>query len=416
MFSVSCQATDSTQPDSKRVSAAKLPGGDDVYQQYINFFEEVYDVVDKNYYKDIPREDFEAFIERFNTKIYPQLKESGKSSDFVRWRSAAFMIEHLKTDEDVFSAFYPPKPAKEYEQKALGKRVDFGITGEVVDQGYKVTHAEPRADPYEKGLRINDILTKVDGVDLKGLEESDIKELLKPFIETETAEIKLTYLDAQNNNAQKEIDVVSKSYFKQMVFMLPTKIPGIYALEIRRFNKKTAEDMLRYMEFFRKQGGIKGLILDLRGNPGGPPLAAREISSYFLPNGEDFAYFQKKGQPKSMLDVPMIPGQFHYDGPMVILVDKKSGSASELFSGILQRRKRAVLMGRNSAGQVMLKSMFHFDDESMVLLITSRGHHPDGSVFSFGGLIPDRYIEESDEDDIIDYATKYLVYVNQNLK
>jgi len=151
------------------------------------------------------------------------------------------------------------------------------------------------------------------------------------------------------------------------------------------------------------------LILDLRGNPGGPPLAAREIASFFLPGGGEFAYFQKRDQPKASLDVPVIPDQYKYDGPMAILVDEGSGSSAELFSGILQRRHRAVLLGKNTAGQVFLKSMFPFEDESMLLLVTARGHHPDGAVFSFSGLTPDRLVEEGESVDLIQTASIYLV-------
>ncbi len=168
--------------------------------------------------------------------------------------------------------------------------------------------------------------------------------------------------------------------------------------------------MFRFLQYYKSKGEIKGLVIDLRGNPGGPPLAAREISSFFLPPGSGFAYFKQKDTIKGTLDVPKIPEKYVYDGPLVILIDKKSGSASELFSGTLQRRNRAVLMGTNSAGQVMLKSMFHFDDESMVLLVTARGHHPDGHVFSFGGLIPEKRIEDNREADILKYAAQYLIY------
>jgi len=115
-----------------------------------------------------------------------------------------------------------------------------------------------------------------------------------------------------------------------------------------------------------------------------------------------------------MLDVPTIPQSLHYDGPMVILINKKSGSAAELFSGILQRRGRAALIGTNSAGQVMLKSMFHFQDKSMVLLITARGHHSDGKVFSFDGLVPNKSISENEEKDLVHYAAAYLYYVIKN--
>ena len=113
-----------------------------------------------------------------------------------------------------------------------------------------------------------------------------------------------------------------------------------------------------------------------------------------------------------LLDVPTIPKEFHYDGPMVILIDKDTGSASELFSGILQKRGRTILMGKNSAGQVMLKSMFNLSDNSMVLLVTGRGYHPDGSYFSFDGLTPDKVVEDNEEIDIVDYAATYFVYMS----
>jgi len=385
---------------------------DEDYQEYLSFFEEVYQIMESNYYHPIPREAYERFIEKFDTKIYSQLKGENKSNDYIRWRSAAFMIDFFKPEEDIFSAFYPPKPAKEYEETVLGKRIDLGIEGGLIDQGFQTIYVEPRSDAYKNGLRKDDIILKIDERDVVDLKAEEITKLLTPL---ENTTVTITYLDFKNK-IKREINVISQEYFKQTVFMARVEVPHIYCLEIRRFNRKTAEDVFRFLKFMREQGPIKGLILDFRGNPGGPPLAAREISSFFLTPGEDFAYFQKRGQPKASLDVPKIPQSYHYDGPMVILVNEKSGSSSELFSGILQRRGRAILMGQNSAGQVFLKSMFHFDDESMLLLVTARGHHPDGKPFSFQGLIPDRYIREEEDIDIIKYAATYLYYMNNREK
>ena len=389
-----------------------IPGDDETYKSYTDFLNKVYQTMDENYYQPVSREAFDQFIEDFKTKIYSQLKDTGKSNDYIRWRSAAYLVEKLKSPEDIFSEFYPPKPAKEYETKALGKRVDLGVEGVLNNRGFQVTHIEPRSDAYTKGIRQEDILLKIDGKVARDLKQEEVRELLNPLFEST---VKIVYLDV-DRNLETEVDVVSKEYFKQMVFMVPTKSPNIYALEIRGFNRKTAEDLLRFLNYFRQQGPVRGLILDLRGNPGGPPLSARELSSFFLPSGDEFAYFQKKGQPKASLDVPAIPQNLKYDGPLVILVDHKSGSSSELFSGILQRHGRATLMGQRTAGQVMLKSMFDFDDGSMVLLVTARGHHPDGQVFSFNGLLPERLVGEEEKIDLIDYASLFFVYTDQNKK
>jgi len=99
----------------------------DSYQEYIDFFEEIYKTMEDNYYQAVPREKFDHFVEQFDSKIYEQLKSDGKSLDYIRWRSASFLVKALKTQEDIFSEFYPPKPAKKYKQTALGKRVDLGI-------------------------------------------------------------------------------------------------------------------------------------------------------------------------------------------------------------------------------------------------------------------------------------------------
>ena len=383
---------------------------DELYQAYLQFFQDVYKTMSDNYYKDIKRSRYDRFLTLFNEKIYARLRGEGKSSDFVKWRSAAFLVDALKEQEDIFSAFFPPKPAKEYEQTALGKKIDLGIEGIKQDRVFRVDNVEIRSDAYQKGLRIGDRIYKIGEKEVETLTEKVILDLLSPF---EGEALSLYYRD--EGEIFHTIQVTSQEYFKQMVFLMPTKLAGIYGLRIKRFNRKTAEDVFRFLEMFRTQkpnGLMRGLILDLRDNPGGPPLAAREISAFFLRPGEVLTYFKKHNQPRVELDIPKIPSQYHIRVPMVIFIDKNSGSAAEMFAGVMQKKGRAILMGEDSAGQVMLKSMFHFDDESMLLLITQRGHYPDGSVFSFDGLTPDRRIAQMQGENLLDYASKYLFYVS----
>jgi len=398
----SCVTTSGGTGEKTPLKKTSSKNRDASYQVYLDFFEEVYQKMDENYYHPVIREDFNKFLYKFDTKIYAQLKGSGKSSDFVRWRSAAFLVDDLKAEDDIFSAFFPPKPAKKYEQKVLGKRIDLGIEGQKIDEGYLVLRVQIRADAYDQGLREKDVILSVDGKDLALLTEEEINTLLTPL---EGEEVALQYV-AYQDRQRHAIKVVSREYFKQFVFMIPVDVPDVYCLKIERFNRMTAEDITRYMTYILQQEK-SSLIIDLRGNPGGPPLAAREISAFFLPPNQEFAYFQRKNKPKASLFVPRIPPTYHYKGDMVILVDEKSGSASELFSGILQKRGRATIMGTNTAGQVFLKHMFPFEDDSMLLLVIARGHHPDGSVFSFDGVPPDKRVEDADID-LVNYAAQYL--------
>lgn len=403
-----CAQDTQTPASSPELSAPASSTGTSDFDEYVAFFKKVYETMDKNYYYPVTQEMFDRFVLNFKNKIYNQLKSSGKSIDFIRWRSAAFMVEAMKDPEDIFSAFMPPKAAKHYEQEALGKKIDLGIEGELTTDGFLVSKIEPRSDAYEKGLRERDLIVKIDGQEVTQLSQKDIEDRLTPL---ENSQVALDYLDREQR-LPHIIQAISKEYFKQTVFLVPVDVPGVDCLQIQRFNRMTGEDMTRYMSLILKNGD-QHLIIDLRGNPGGPPLAAREIAAFFLEPEDQFAYFKWKNRPSATLDVPRVPDKFRYHGNIVILVNDKSGSASELFTGVMQFRGRAVVMGTNTAGQVFLKSMFNFDDQSMLLLVTARGHKPDGSVFSFKGVAPD-IAKPANDDALIHEAAQYLVSQTHN--
>lgn len=382
--------------------AAKKPAKD--YQDYLSYFEKIYKTFEENYYLPPDRKIYDDFIEKFKTKIYDQLKSEKKSDDYVKWRSGWYLVDALKSKDDRFSQLYPPKPAEKFKKEALGQNVDLGIIGTKNDQGFLITRMEPRSDAYDKGLRENDVLTAVDGADLKPLTQEEIEKKLTPLINTK---VKIDYLE-HDTRQPKTVEVISKEYFKQTVFVRPVEVPGVFDIEIQHFNRTTAEDLFRFLQVIEQQNP-RGLVIDLRDNPGGPPLAAREISSMFLKGGDELVYFQKRGQEKADLDVPVIPEQYKYEGPIAILVNDQSGSCSELFAGIMQYYKRAVVIGTNTAGQMLLKSMFPLGDGSMVALVVSRGYFPNGTPYSFNGITPDEVITNAPKEGLINLAATLLV-------
>lgn len=371
--------------------------------QYLAYFEEVYKVIDDNYYFDVKRSDFDRFIKTFDEKIYKNLLLEGKSNDYVRWRSAAYLVDFMKQPDDKFSKFWPPKPAEKFKKEVYGQKIDLGIVGHLIDVGFQVDFIEPHANAYEQGLRENDLIVRIDGEDVVKLGEAKAKEKLVPL---EGAKVKIDYLDGATH-APHVIVTVSMEYYKQTVFLKPTGIQDIYCLEIQKFNRLTNEDMGRYLEYIAPRHP-RGLILDLRGNPGGPPLAALLISAFFLPNEELFAYFEGRHKPRSDLVIPRLPAAFHYDWPLAILVNKDSGSASELFTGIMQDRKRVIVMGQDTAGQVLLKSIFDMSDGSSLAIVVARGHFPDGRPFPFDGVKPNEYIPDDKKDELVTMSAKYL--------
>jgi C-terminal peptidase prc len=388
------------------VNAAKpaaIPPVTSAHNQYLTYFEEVYKVMQDNYYFEVRRSDFDRFLKVFDEKIYPSILLEKKSDDYTRWRSAAYLVDMLKQPDDLFSRYWPPKPAEKFIKEVYGKKVDLGIEGHLIDKGYLVDFIEPRSDAYEKGLRENDLVVRVDGDDVLTLGEEKLKDRMNPL---EGAKVLIDYFSGETR-APRVLEAVSREYFKQGVFIKPTGVPDIYCLDLQKFNQGTPEDVSRLLGVLSPRNP-KGLVIDLRGNPGGPPLAARAISAFFLPNGEDLVYFEGRSRSKSVLDIPVIPPQYHINWPIAVLVDKGTGSASELFSGVLQDRKRAIILGEDTAGQVLLKSMYDLSDGSTLALVNARGHFPDGRPFPFDGVHPNEYLAQDQKENMVELAAKYL--------
>ncbi|MBF0511368.1 MAG: PDZ domain-containing protein [Candidatus Omnitrophica bacterium] len=378
------------------------------YLEYINFFKKVFKTFEDNYYLVPDKKIYEHFLEKFKTHIFASLKSEGRSNDYVRWRSAWYLADALKSKDDRFTQFYPPKPADKFKHEALGQKIDLGIEGKKTGIGFLVTRMEPRSDAYEKGLREGDLILQINDLAIGGLSQEDIENKLTPVANTR---VRISYL-ANETKIHKSIEAVSKEYFKQTVFLHDVSVPGVFCLELRKFNQATPDDMFRFLRFVEAEHP-KGLVLDLRGNPGGPPLAAEAISGFFLKGGEEFTYFKKRNSSKMELDVPAIDPQYQFRAPMVVLVDADTGSAAELFSGILQFRKRAIVLGVNTAGQILLKSMFPMGDGSMLALVVSRGFYPDGTVFGFDGITPNNIIKDAPKDGLINLAAALIAMKNR---
>jgi len=362
------------------------------YDQYLAYFNEIYKLMDEQYYFQVDRADLDRFLKAFKEKIYPSLLLEKKSNDYVRWRSAAYLVDFLKQPDDLFSRFLPPK-----------QRIDLGVEGTLEASGFLVSFIEPRSDAYQQGLREGDRIVLIDQQKVQDLGPEKTKEKLNPLVGTK---VRLDYAEI-TTGITRMIMVESKEYFKQTVFLKPTGVDGIYCLQIEKFNQGTPDDMARFVTFLSSKAP-RGLVLDLRGNPGGPPLAARAISAFFLPNGEQLVYFEGRHRPRADLDIPVLPPQYRFDWPIVMLVNKGTGSASELFSGVMQDRKRALVFGEKTAGQVLLKSMFDMSDGSTMAMMVARGHFPDGRPFPFDGVVPNEVMSPENDKEAIALAAKYL--------
>ena len=349
---------------------------------YTDFFDQVYKKMNSEYYLDVSRERYENFLEYFKEDFLPEEVAAGNDRDKIKHNAAALLVRELRGPEDIVTRFFNPKKAERFEKKALGYSPGLGISGRCSDTGFIVTKVEARSDAYGKGLRPDDIILTIDGENVTKMDDERLKIKLYPPLETKV--IIDVLFHATGKAGPLSLDAIK--FFKEMVLFRSTGIPGMYYIKISQFNLKTAEDTAKIADYLMSKG-MESLVIDVRNNGGGPPLAVCDTLGLFLPVGTQLMYFQRKNKPINLLVAP--ESRVKYTGKLAVLINDKSKSAAELFAGTLRSFNRAVLIGDKTAGVTYLKNMAYFEDKSMLLLITSLAYLHNGQQFDTLGILPD---------------------------
>ncbi|MFC1704478.1 S41 family peptidase [Candidatus Omnitrophota bacterium] len=374
------------------------PPAEDVpeyYKPYLQLLEEVYEKMDQYYYQPVSKKVYEVYVQKYKRSVLSKVKKTDERVDRIAYIGAGLLVNHLKDrSEDSFTNFIPPKEAKEYAQKIYGYENGIGITGALIKDGYLINHVQIRSDAHRKGIEVGDVVRAIDSNDVTLLSEEELHNLLYPPLETI---VKLEVF-SPIKNLTSLYEVICEEYFKETIRNIPTDIPGVYCLKIQTFNRETANDFKQYIADFLNQG-IELLIIDVVDNPGGPPLAVNEISGVLTPTDTKLVYYKKKNQDPIGLIAP--ESNVHYTGPLIILVNKQSGSASEILAGTMKGLKRALIIGKEpTAGKAFLKSAFTFDDGSMLAMVTGLAYLFDGTKFGMDGIEPNITIT-TDKDNLL---------------
>lgn len=379
-----------------------IPATPEYYKPYLKLLEEVYNKMDEAYYKPVSRAAYDRYVEKYKVSVLSKVDDKTKRIDKIAYMGAGLMVNMLKDPHDKFTNFIPPKEAKEYSQKVYGYELGIGIEGHMSEKGYAVDHVQIRSDAFNKGVRPTHIILKIDSLDVKALDEKKIRELLYPPL---NSVVKLEVLGPKSGKIST-CEVKCQEYFNETVKNIDTGRAGIACLKIAAFNRMTGEDLKNYIKELDPKK-TKLVILDLRDNPGGPPLAVHELSGIFLPPKEKLFYYKKKNSVEFGLLTPT--SDVHYNGPLVILINKRSGSASEIMAAIFKEYKRGFVMGTEpTAGMAFLKSTFTFEDGSMLAMITGDAFLFNGVLLDTGGVTPN-YIIPADVKDTLGFvADKYL--------
>ncbi|MBI3520926.1 MAG: S41 family peptidase [Bacteroidetes bacterium] len=228
--------------------------------------------------------------------------------------------------------------------------------------------------PSEKaGIRAGDKIVKVEGKNVAGTKITN-KEVFEKLRGKSGTVVAVSILRSGIKN-QLEFKITRDAiplYSLDASYMID---PTIGYIKISKFAATTYEEYLKAFNELSKQG-MKKLILDLRGNPGGYLNAAVDIADEFLANGLQIVYTQGKAHPKKMYKATQ-HGSFE-NNPLVVLIDEGSASASEIVAGAMQDNDRGTIIGRRSFGKGLVQDQLQLPDGSAIRLTIARYYTPTG--------------------------------------
>lgn len=293
---------------------------------------------------------------------------------------------------DPHTDFLPPDIYKEFESETSGQFGGLGI--EITLQDRILTIISPIEDTpaWEAGLKAGDKIVSIDGQSTKGLSLAESAQLMRG---KKGEEIVLGIV--REGFKDKKDFTITRGTVKVNSVKFTDLGEGYGYIRLTSFIENSAKDIRKILEKMNKSDDkIRGLVLDLRRNPGGLLDQAIDISDFFLEEGK---IVSTKGRDKKQERVYTANKENSFtDFPLVVLINEFSASASEIVAGALKDNKRALVMGKRSFGKGSVQSVVKMGDGSGLKMTVARYYTPSGVSIQAEGIIPDVKVEEVDNE------------------
>ncbi|MDO9422888.1 MAG: S41 family peptidase [Methylobacter sp.] len=277
--------------------------------------------------------------------------------------------------------------ADEYQQLKEGTTGQFGGLGiEVTMENGFVKVVSPIDDtPAQRaGIKTGDLIVRLDDQPVKGMALGDAVKLMRG---EPGSKILLTVI-REGEGAPLKI-TITRAIIKVKSVKSRMLEKGYGYVRISSFQSGTGENLKEALTSLKKEntGNLKGLVLDLRNNPGGVLNAAVEVSDAFIKSG--LIVYTEGRIENSEMRFNAAPNDLIDGAPIVVLINAGSASASEIVAGALQDQKRAVIMGEKSFGKGSVQTILPTSKGSAVKLTTARYYTPSGRSIQAEGIEPD---------------------------
>ncbi len=298
---------------------------------------------------------------------------------------------------DPHSSFFDTRDYNRLQEEQQGKYYGLGITIRAVSPGSgRVVIVEPPAPgtpAYKAGLRAGDVITHIRR---EPIDDWDTEEVISNLKGPKGTKVDIT---VERPGLEHPIPVTVERdeismYAIHDAFMIR---PRIGYVKINRFSDTTSDELetaLKKMD----QAELEGLILDLRGNPGGALNQAIRVTDQFLKQGQVVVSTRNRHGKENEYKAP---NGSPYRYPMVVLIDRFSASASEIVSGALQDHDRALIIGETSFGKALVQTIYTLGDRKGLALTTGRYYTPSDRLIQrdYSGGFYDYYYNRKDNDD-----------------
>ena len=340
----------------------------------------------------LPLEDLRVF-----TDVYARIKQ-----DYVTEVDDSMLIENairgMLSGLDPHSSFLDEEQFRELQ---IGTSGEFGGLGIEVgmENGFVKVIAPIDDTPADRaGVKAGDLIIRLDGKSVKGLA---LEEAVKLMRGKKGSKIDLTILREGEDSPLNIIitrDVIRVRSVRSRILE-----PGIGYVRISNFQSKTTRGLLDAVESLKKKnkGELKGLVLDLRNNPGGVLTGAVGVSDAFLKDNKLIVYTEGRVED-SELRYNASTGDSINGAPLVVLINQGSASASEIVAGAMQDHNRATILGTTSFGKGSVQTILPLKENAALKLTTARYYTPAGRSIQGEGIVPDvlLQVEDDGEDEI----------------
>ena len=314
-------------------------------------------------------------------------------NDYVEEVEDADMLENairgMLSGLDPHSSYLDHEQFKELQVGTSGEFGGLGIEVGMEDGFVKVIAPIDDTPAQRAGVQAGDLIIRLDDTPVKGLTLNDAVKIMRGKPGTV---LKLTVV---REGVEKPIKINIKRAIIKVRSVKSRMLEGDFGyVRISQFQSKTAENMVDAIDKLKKEAGgtLKGMVLDLRNNPGGVLNGAVAVSDAFLKKG--LIVYTEGRVSDSKLRFNATPDDILDNAPIVVLVNQGSASASEIVSGALQDHHRAIIVGTQTFGKGSVQTILPLSNGTAVKLTTARYYTPSGRSIQAEGIVPDIELDQ----------------------